>query len=318
MTHPSPAGAGFGVSSQSPEFWLAFLKTPGLRDNPTMRRICERLSERPWLTRLPSFEQEKSHFYSWLADTYLPWPRSKTAQGDAISDMTAYHEWLHMLTLPRGYADPLDWMTAIRANESQVSIETEILARQRLPGMQEIAFSGCDLWVDRIALGKEPLLRSRPQDQERMERAMTLMSQPSRERDLYAKTEGRFLLSESPDEQFWGFTHRELWALRRGVALWPNPQDPVEAQLGLYESLSDAWLLRWAGPAQRIEPRREALMRACELGEGDSAILEFKAWMEAQNGPHGIPFEELALDGLPARPMPEALLPPAARSRPKA
>lgn len=304
--------AAFSVSEQTPDFWLAFLKTPGLQENAVMRRLCEKLAERPWLTRSPAYEQEKGHFYSWFADTYVPWPRSPTAQGDAVSDMTAYHEWLHMLTLPRGYADPLDWMTSIRANESQVSIETEILARARLPGMQEAAFPNLELWVDRLVEGKEALFERRPQDLARMERALNLMSEPSRESELYAKSEGRFLLSESPEETFWGFSHRELWALRRGVALWPDLSDPVEAQLGHYESLSDAWLLRWAGPAQEIERRREALLRSCEAGEAAPAIERFKSWLEEQRGPLGFPFESAALEGLPAKP-----LTPPARARPK-
>lgn len=319
FTPAPPAARGFQsrVSEQTPEFWLSFLKTEEALSSPAIQKAARLLAQRPWLVAEPGYAEEKSHFYGWFADTFVPWPRAPSHQGDALADLTVYHEWLHMLTHPRGYPDALDWMAGNRANESQVSIETEILTRARVPGLQERAFPDRDIWVQRLEAGKEALFAERPQDKARMERAMALIEQPSREKALYEKSGGRFLLSDSAEETFWGFTHRELWALRRGVALWPDLSDPVEAQMNHYEAMSDAWLLRWAGPAQEVEAHRLDLQTRSLAGDGEGAIADFSAWLDARRGPHGIPFEHMALEGLAPTPLPPSPSRPQAARRAK-
>jgi hypothetical protein len=279
--------------------------------------LLKMLGGRGWLLAEPAWTEEKLHFHAWHSDAFMAWPRAgEDAKVKALEDLTALHEWLHMATLPAGFASETAWLADFRANEIAVSLESEVLVRWRAPGLQEAALPGVAFWADQVALGRDAW-RGQPGRAEREGLWAERLAADPMERAMRDRFGREFVLGEMPES--WattGWTPLSLWDARRQASLWPEAGNEAEQGISAYEAGSWGWMRQWLWLAPEIEANRLALRAALAEGRAAEGWQAFADRLGQSMGELGAPWESMLLaPGAAATPLPAASAKPKAASR---
>ena len=253
------------------------------------------LSRRGWFLAHPLWQEEKMHFHAWHSDAFMTWPRSgRQEKSDALMDLTSLHEWMHMATLPAGFESAESWRREFRANEIQVSLETEVLVRWRAPGLQHAALGDIAYWADEVEAG-HAAWRARPGRAERESLWKARLGQTPGEQIMRDRHAHSFLMGAAPAGLPKDWTPERLWDARRQASLWPMADSAAETQIALYESGSEGWMDQWVDLAPKIESARAALRESLAAGRETEGWTAFSDALTTSMGPLQAPWEEKLL-----------------------
>jgi len=253
--------------------------------------LREMLGQRGWFVAHPVWQEEKMHFHAWHSDAFMSWPRQGPRQKcDALSDLTALHEWMHMATLPAGFESERAWRRAFRANEIAVSLETEVLVRWRAPGLQRAALGSIAYWADEIQDGFAAWM-ARPGHAERAARWAESLAESADEQAMRAEFASAFLMGPAPKTWPEDWTPERLWDARRQVSLWPLASSKAETQIALYESGSEGWMDQWVDLAPQVEANRQKLREALSAGRAAEGWAAFSETLSQSMGELQVPWE---------------------------
>lgn len=246
------------------------------------RRMLEKAAMRPWWFVDPVHDYERAHFSIWFAQAFL----RRTYANPVIEDLYYWHDLLHALTFPPDDSGSLaDWMRRMRTNESEVSLETEVVVYLRQPALRAQTFD-FPIWADRLIGGW-------PKDAD--ERVAAFRAACAADPELGASERALWAAhADWPLGMPPGLDARALWDWRRAVALAPTAGDPVEEGIAFYEGATAAFYRTWAHDWREAETERDAFERACAAGDWRGAVKRREALWERVSDEGGVPYGGIA------------------------
>jgi hypothetical protein len=275
-------------------FWKNCWRTDAFRaliEDPSTgyADFLAKVAQRPWWFITPKHAYERRHFAPWFAQAFI----IRDYENKLIEDLYYWHDLIHAMTFVDASRMNEDaWRLAMRANEINTSLETEVIIYWRSPQLRAQTFDHA-IWVDEVcgpfdADARSRLLRYRS----------NLFSAPNslssqHERALRAALPASLLpYAFSSNRDLPDF--EALWALRRATTLSPREYNVLEKDLAHYEASADPFYSHWSKLWREVECNRAQFANLCAAGHWKEAVAQrYEQWERTANE-DGVPYGALA------------------------